>query len=94
MDTNEFRSLLAAHALRTMAFAQRDGRRVDLDALVADLGVRRLDVRATLSSLHREGLMDVTRMRLTLRGFATGIALAGERLHSLRALPPFRVAAA
>ena len=92
MDTNAFRSLLAAHSLRALAFAQRDGRRLDLDELVTALGVRRVDVRATLSSLHREGLLDVTRMRLTLRGFATGIALAAEQLRPLRSLPPFRVA--
>ena len=94
METKQFRAVLAAHALRSMAFAQRDGRRVDLDALVAELGVRRVDVRGTLSSLHEEGLLDVTRMRLTLTGFATGVALAGEELTPLRALPPFRCAAA
>lgn len=77
-----------------MAFAQREGRRVDLEGLVVSLGVRRADVRSTLSSLHREGFLDVTRMRLTLRGFAVGIGLAADRLPALRTLPPFRCAAA
>jgi hypothetical protein len=94
MDSKQFHAVLAAHSLRLMAFAQRDGRRIDLDQLATALDVRRRDVRATLSQLHREGLLDVTRMRLTLRGFAVGIGLAAEKLKPLRALPAFRVAAA
>jgi hypothetical protein len=85
---------LAAHVLRAMAAAQIDGRRLDLDSLSADLGVksddddaplhdgvrarklRREDVRAMITKLDGEGLVDALRMRLTITGFAMGSSLA------------------
>lgn len=91
---NAFRFSLAAHVLRAMALAQSDERRVDLETLTADVGVRRKDVRETLSALHQEGLVDVTRMRLTLAGFQLGSAFASRRLKPLRSFPEHRVAAA
>lgn len=77
------RLTLAAHVLRSMATAQEDGRRTSLDGLVIQLGVRRPDVRATLSQLHQEGLLDVLHMRLTLRGYALGRAFSSRRLGDL-----------
>lgn len=77
--------LLAIHLLQAMTGAHREGRRSTLDGLVSELGIRRGDVRAALSSLHREGLIDVLRMRLTFAGFAIGQALMAERLLSMRA---------
>lgn len=94
MNTMQFRKVLAAHVLKSMVAAQREGKRLGLDQLVAMLSVRRADVRATLSALHEEGMIDVTRMRLTLRGFALGTAFEVEKLERLRTLPTFRVAAA
>ena len=76
--------LLAIHLLQAMTSAHREGRRTTLDGLVSELGIRRGDVRSALSSLHREGLLDVLRMRLTFAGFAIGQALMAERLLSLR----------
>jgi DNA-binding GntR family transcriptional regulator len=76
--------LLAIHLLQAMTSAHREGRRCTLDGLVSELGIRRGDVRSALSSLHREGLIDVLRMRLTFAGFAIGQALTAERLLSLR----------
>jgi Mn-dependent DtxR family transcriptional regulator len=94
MNAARSRLVLAAHLLRTMAAAQRDARRVDLDGLTREMAVRRADVRATLSSLHAEGLVDVLRMRLTMDGFTLGQSLEGRRLAPLRAVARARDAAA
>jgi Mn-dependent DtxR family transcriptional regulator len=76
--------LLALHVLRTLAQAQRAGRRLSFEEVAASLRVRRTDVRASLSRLHREGLVDVPRLRLTLAGFALGRALRDVELPALR----------
>ena len=76
---------LAAHVLAALARAQVDGRLASLETLVAAVGARRGDVRSTLSQLHREGYLDVLRMRLTLAGFAIGCALLDQTLPALRA---------
>ena len=86
---------LAAHVLRTLADAQVEGRRMDLDTLADELGVetddastqegvrvkklRREDVRAAVSQLDSEGFVDASRMRLTLAGFAMGNALSSRQ---------------
>lgn len=80
---------VAAHVLRALAQAQAEGRVSSLATLTSDLAVRKTDVRAAISALHREGYLDALRMRLTLRGFAVGTALIGEQLPELR---PARVA--
>jgi Mn-dependent DtxR family transcriptional regulator len=90
---NMDRQVVAAHVLKEMALARREDRQVTLDSLTATLGIRRADVRAALSSLHEEGLLDVLRMRLTMDGFALGTALAERKLHPLMQLRR-RVAAA
>lgn len=96
----EKRLALAAHVLKTMAQAQVDGRRLDLDALASALGVesddastaegvrprklRREDVRAIVTQLDGEGFVDAARMRLTFAGFAMGSALSARKVMPLR----------
>lgn len=78
------RQVLAEHLLRTIARDHLDGRRSDLESLTRLLGVRRADVRSTLTALHQEGYVDVLRMRLTLEGFALGVALLERPAPALR----------
>ncbi|KYF50952.1 hypothetical protein BE04_16265, partial [Sorangium cellulosum] len=74
------KKILAATLLQALAVAQREGRVETLETLVEKLRVRRRDIRGTLTVLHRQGMVDVLRMRLTLSGFAIGSALIGETL--------------
>ncbi len=85
--------LLAAYSLRFLAAAQHEERRVSLDDIVDGLGMARSDVRAGLSQLHTEGLLDVATMRLSLEGFACGRALARVRLSPLTPVLAHAVAA-
>ncbi|MBW2457400.1 MAG: Rrf2 family transcriptional regulator [Deltaproteobacteria bacterium] len=82
------RGRLAIHVLCAMTTHQRKGTRCTLDELVAELGVRRPDVRRVLSALHCEGYVDLQRMSLTLAGFAIGQSLRGQQLLSARRLRP------
>jgi DNA-binding IclR family transcriptional regulator len=75
---------LAPYVLRLLALAQTKGRPVTLRDLSRELGVRKGDVRATVSALHREGHVDALRLRLSLSGFALGVALASRPLKPLR----------
>ncbi len=78
---------LSAHILRQAAAAQLAGTKsaaLKVEVLAADLKVRQVDVRRSLSALHKQGLMDVAQMRLTLAGFALGKALEGRQLRSIR----------
>ena len=80
---------LSAHILRHASAAQVAGTTSTKGALTAEslatnLGVRRVDVRRSLSALHKQGLMDVAQMRLTLAGFALGNALEGRPLKAIR----------
>lgn len=85
---------LAAYILQALTLAQTEGRSENLETLVERLRVRRKDIRATLTILHRQGLVDVLRMRLSLSGFAIGTALLGEALPELRKAPKAVIAAA
>jgi hypothetical protein len=76
--------LLAVHLLQALAHARTTERRITLDDLAVDVGARRGDIRRVLSVLHRQGLVDVVRMRPTLSGFAIGRALQGKRLKAFR----------
>jgi Mn-dependent DtxR family transcriptional regulator len=58
-----------------LASAQSRGRRVRLDELAREIGVRREDVRQVVSSLHAEGHVDAMHMRLTMSGFAIAAAM-------------------
>ncbi len=75
---------LAAHVLRTLALAHFAAKLPTFDELAASLGVRRADVRRTITALHHAGMVDATRLRLTLAGFVAGRALMSERLRPLR----------
>jgi DNA-binding GntR family transcriptional regulator len=95
MSTSEIsRESLGQHILRAMTAAARRTERLALDDLAGALGVRRADVRSALSALHREGLVDVMRMRPTLAGFALGHALDGKALGALRSPRASQVRAA
>jgi Mn-dependent DtxR family transcriptional regulator len=95
MNTTLSHKSLAAHVIQTMIAAQKEGDRVTLDGLAEQLRVRRGDVRSTLTRLHQQGLIDVSKMRLTMQGFAIGLALEGKPLAALRpAAAGARVAAA
>jgi len=76
--------LLALHVLKTMTTSHDNGQPCTLDGLVESLRIRRSDVRSVLSALHREGMLDVGRMRLTLEGFAIGRSLHQRQLTPLR----------
>jgi len=75
---------IAPHILRALAEAQIEGRVMDLASLSLAIQVRRGDVRAAVSALHREGLVDALRMRLSLAGFALGSSLLSEALPAIR----------
>jgi ABC-type ATPase with predicted acetyltransferase domain len=85
---------LSMHILRALADAQTEGRRESLDTLVDQVQVRRRDVRAAVTALHQQGLVDAVHMRLTLQGFAVGRSLLAQELPALRSTAERRVAAA
>jgi hypothetical protein len=75
---------LFPHVLQALALAQIEGRASSLDTLTEALRVRRVDIRRTVTLLHRQGCVDALHMRLTLKGFALGRAFLATTL------PPFR----
>ena len=79
---------LAPHVLRYLASAQRRGRPVTLDDVVAKLQVRRPEVRAAITAMHAQGLLDATTMRLSLEGFAIGAALGARKLPAIARSAP------
>ena len=85
MTPTPFQKLLAGHLLKTLAVAHQQNRRMTLDELVEEVKARRVDVRATLSMLHREDYVDAVKMRLTMRGFLAGSSLVNADLRPLRA---------
>jgi transcription initiation factor IIE alpha subunit len=94
MCTDPCDQTVAAHILAAMSLAQQDQRTMDLDTLCTQLGVRRADVRRGLSALYRADMLDLSRMRLTLAGFAIGSAWATRSLRPLRHRVIRRTAAA
>lgn len=85
---------VSAYVLRALAMAQTEGRASTLETLIDELKIRRVDVRGAVSALHREGYLDVLRMRLTLRGFAIGRSFIGQELPELRPAKVAQAAAA
>lgn len=75
---------IAPYILCVLATYHENGRVATLQSIVDDVGVRRADVRTTLTALHEQGLVDVLRMKLTLQGFALAMALREVRLPPLR----------
>ncbi|MEI7894479.1 MAG: hypothetical protein WCI05_15400 [Myxococcales bacterium] len=86
--------LIAPHLLFHLVQAQLAGGGLTLDELVDLVKVRRVDVRRTLTAMDRSDLLDVRRMRLTLRGFALGLVLREEALPVLRQTHALHVVAA
>ena len=85
---------LSMHVLRALAHAQTEGERATLDTLVDQLKVRRRDVRAVVTALHKQGLVDAIHMRLTFQGFAVGRSLVAQELPAIRVAAEQRVVAA
>ncbi|MGZ3475705.1 MAG: hypothetical protein ACXWUG_16635 [Polyangiales bacterium] len=77
------RNILAQHVILTIARDHIEDRRSNLDTLTEALGAPRAEVRAVLTALHQEGYIEVLRMRLTLEGFALGIALSQSEVPPL-----------
>jgi hypothetical protein len=87
---------VALHLLRALVQAGAEGHATHLEELAETIGVRKVDCRRALSTLHRQGYVDVLRMRPTLAGMAIGSALREAPLRELRAerAPARRVPAA
>lgn len=85
---------LAAHVLHALVSAHHAARPMTLETLTQELRVRRVDIRRTITVLHKQGYVDALHMRLTLAGFAIGQALTGKTLPVLRRLPGSAIAAA
>jgi hypothetical protein len=82
------RDLLAIHVMKRLTIARTEEHLLTLRDLADELGVRKADVRATISRLHAQGYVDALRMRPTLSGFAIGAALADVELEPLRRKVP------
>ena len=67
-----------------VAKAAARGRSTDLEDLSTAIGVRKVDCHAALTTLHRQGYVDVLRMRPTLEGFALGASLRNATLEPVR----------
>lgn len=76
--------LVSLHLLRAIAKAAARGRSTDLEELALEIGVRKVDCRAALTTLHRQGYVDVLRMRPTLQGFALGASVRNAVLDPVR----------
>jgi DNA-binding IclR family transcriptional regulator len=79
---------VALRLLGEIVEAARDGRATHLEELCAAIGVRKPDCRRALTTLHRQGFVDVLRMRPTLSGFAVGSAVRAGAMKALRGLAP------
>jgi len=78
------RDVLAIHVMKRLTIAHTEGDLLSLQDLADELGVRRNDVRATISALHAQGYVDALRMRPTLAGFAIGNAVSDAELAPIR----------
>ncbi|MBI2389870.1 MAG: hypothetical protein HYV09_09780 [Deltaproteobacteria bacterium] len=77
------RQMLAERLVRVITRDHIGGRRSDLNSLTEQMQAPRAEVRSVLSALHREGYLDVLRMRLTLAGFALGCSLLDLPVHAI-----------
>lgn len=78
---------VALHLLRALVQAGAEGHATHLEELADAIGVRKADCRRALSTLHRQGYVDVLRMRPTLAGMAIGSALQDAPLRDVREAP-------
>jgi hypothetical protein len=76
---------VALHLIRAIVRAAQAGRSTHLEELAQEIGVRKADCRRALTTLHRQGYVDVLRMRPTLEGFALGAGLERASLRAPRA---------
>lgn len=83
-DRSPSSDVLAIHVVAALSRAQRRGTPINLEQLAQEVGARKADVRRIVSALDAQGLVDATRMRLTLVGFAMGVASLGAPLKKLR----------
>jgi DNA-binding IclR family transcriptional regulator len=74
---------LAPYILQALARYQLKDRRVTLQTLVDDLAIGRADLRRAVTALDQAGYVDAIRMRLTMEGFALGMALQERDLPPL-----------
>ena len=79
---------VALRLLGEIVEAARDERATHLEELCTAIGVRKPDCRRALTVLHRQGFVDVLRMRPTLSGFALGSAVRAGEMKALRGLAP------
>ncbi len=77
-------TLLSLYILREMTIASSFGQRLDHASLASRVGVRKEDVRAAVTSLHKEGYIDATTMRVCLAGFVLGRTARKVTLKELR----------
>jgi DNA-binding GntR family transcriptional regulator len=85
---------IAAQILRFLVLAQQKGEPVNLETLSERLPVRRSDIRAVVTQLHQEGFLDALYMRVTLKGWALGMALLQQELPAIQRPTAKKVAAA
>lgn len=83
-DRSPSSDVLAIHVMAALSRAQRRGTPINLEDVSQEVGARKADVRRVISALDAQGLVDATRMRLTLVGFAMGVASFAAPLKKLR----------
>lgn len=77
--------IIAIHVLHYLTTRQMNGTPIQFDALRRHLPVRRMELVRILGRLDRQGLIDCSRLRVTLSGFAIGTSLREADLPELRA---------
>lgn len=66
---------IAERAVAALARHHLDDSSSDMSTLAREIGVRRTELRAVLCALSEEGYVHDDLMRLTLGGFALGVAM-------------------
>lgn len=79
---------IAIHVLHHLTTHQMNGARIQFDELRRALPVRRMELVRVLGRLDSQGLLDASRLRVTLAGFAIGVSLRDADLPSLRPSRP------
>lgn len=74
---------IAIHVLRYLTTRQMNGAQIRFDKLRRHLDVGQLRLVRILGRLDRQGLLDCSRLRLTLHGFAIGMSLKDKDLPQL-----------
>lgn len=75
---------IAIHVLHYLTTHQMNGARIHFDELRRALPIRRMELVRVIGRLDSQGLLDASRLRLTLSGFAIGMSLRAADLPSLR----------